>query len=744
VYCCNFKKTLLFLSLVLGVLGKMLANDFLFTPVNTSNGLSDNHIRYIMEMPDGRLVFTTQTHINLFDGVHFSHYARKPEHRYPLEAYSGFTHLYLQGDSLLWLKDHHQLSAFDLKKEQFVNDLEQYFVQQGLTEPVDDLFTDQQDRLWLVSGGQLLQEDLQFKLDLPPSPQHLQDLASDHEHLYLFFNTGEASCYQLNGGQRLYTRAAYPAAESSNFDNTSLIIPKGEGFYQLRNGSKGGFFHFDVPTRKWTRIMEKDYTLNTLMITGDNKAYITCVQGFWIIDLDSHEQQHLPALRTQRGKVLATEISTIYQDHQEALWLGTFSRGLLYHHPHRYHLLSLDKTDTSLSWKHPGPTTYFGEDRSGNIYLNDRGKNYQLNVDTSGKSQLLPISPTQVPKELQREYGSDAAFSASDGSLYFADKDGYSVYLSHPDLPTPALSHPPVFTAFYLQGEKILPNKSYHSRVVLPSHPPYVNHIELNHKQNFIILEFSALNYFDPKRTHYRYQLEGIDENWVYATHNQQSNGILQAHYTNLPPNEYRFKVAASVAPDRWDEKNTTSIQLVIHAPWWKTPWAYLIYTLLILLITYAALRLYVYQTKKRLERKNKEDLLLERIRSLIEATATEDNTKPDQNQPESPFIAQAVQLVEQNLHLPGYSVEQLSRDLCMDRTGLYRKLVTLLDQSPSLFIRNIRLQRAAQLLLQGQLSIAEVAEQTGFSSSSYLSKCFQERYGCRPSEYAKTKENAR
>ena len=73
-------------------------------------------------------------------------------------------------------------------------------------------------------------------------------------------------------------------------------------------------------------------------------------------------------------------------------------------------------------------------------------------------------------------------------------------------------------------------------------------------------------------------------------------------------------------------------------------------------------------------------------------------------------------------MHVIGYSVEQLSRDLCMERTGLYRKLVNLLDQSPSLFIRNIRLQRAAQLLTENELSIAEIAERTGFSSSSYLS----------------------
>ena len=53
------------------------------------------------------------------------------------------------------------------------------------------------------------------------------------------------------------------------------------------------------------------------------------------------------------------------------------------------------------------------------------------------------------------------------------------------------------------------------------------------------------------------------------------------------------------------------------------------------------------------------------------------------------------------------------------------------------------RLQRAAQLITEGKLSITEIAEHTGFSSSSYLSKCFQEMYGCRPSEYAeKAKES--
>ena len=59
------------------------------------------------------------------------------------------------------------------------------------------------------------------------------------------------------------------------------------------------------------------------------------------------------------------------------------------------------------------------------------------------------------------------------------------------------------------------------------------------------------------------------------------------------------------------------------------------------------------------------------------------------------------------------------------------------MDKSPSLFIRSIRLKRAANLILEGKMSISEIAEQVGFSSASYMGKCFIEEYHCKPSEYA-------
>ncbi len=99
-------------------------------------------------------------------------------------------------------------------------------------------------------------------------------------------------------------------------------------------------------------------------------------------------------------------------------------------------------------------------------------------------------------------------------------------------------------------------------------------------------------------------------------------------------------------------------------------------------------------------------------------------------------FIARAVAEVERHLSTPNYTVERLAADLCMERTGLYKKLKALLDQSPNLFIRRIRLEHAARLLRAGGHSVADVAGEVGFSSVAYFSRLFQEAFGVKPQDY--------
>jgi AraC-like DNA-binding protein/ligand-binding sensor domain-containing protein len=98
-------------------------------------------------------------------------------------------------------------------------------------------------------------------------------------------------------------------------------------------------------------------------------------------------------------------------------------------------------------------------------------------------------------------------------------------------------------------------------------------------------------------------------------------------------------------------------------------------------------------------------------------------------------LLQRALNCVQNNINNAGYTVELLSRDMGMDRTGLYRKLVHIIGKTPTIFIRSIRLKRATQLLEEGFI-VAEVADRVGFNTSSYLTKCFQEEFGMTPSQY--------
>lgn len=100
-----------------------------------------------------------------------------------------------------------------------------------------------------------------------------------------------------------------------------------------------------------------------------------------------------------------------------------------------------------------------------------------------------------------------------------------------------------------------------------------------------------------------------------------------------------------------------------------------------------------------------------------------------------SNLIEKAEKLVRQNLTTSGYTVERLAQDLCMDRTGLYRKMTSAINQSPVTFIRNIKVNHAVMLIKEGKLDLKEIAEQSGFSSVNYMSRCIQENLGKKISE---------
>lgn len=95
-------------------------------------------------------------------------------------------------------------------------------------------------------------------------------------------------------------------------------------------------------------------------------------------------------------------------------------------------------------------------------------------------------------------------------------------------------------------------------------------------------------------------------------------------------------------------------------------------------------------------------------------------------------------ELVETNLNNEQFGVEELSDAIGLSRSQLHRKLKKITGQSISQFIREFRLKKAHELLLQEDLTAAEVAYKVGFSSPTYFSKAFHDYFGYTPGEVKK------
>ena len=101
-------------------------------------------------------------------------------------------------------------------------------------------------------------------------------------------------------------------------------------------------------------------------------------------------------------------------------------------------------------------------------------------------------------------------------------------------------------------------------------------------------------------------------------------------------------------------------------------------------------------------------------------------------------FLQRLTEITEENLTNEHFSVDDLASAMGMSHTKLYRKLKCLSHQTISQFIREIRLQKAHEILLNEDVTASEVSYRTGFGSPAYFSKCFHEYYGYSPLEFRK------
>lgn len=103
-------------------------------------------------------------------------------------------------------------------------------------------------------------------------------------------------------------------------------------------------------------------------------------------------------------------------------------------------------------------------------------------------------------------------------------------------------------------------------------------------------------------------------------------------------------------------------------------------------------------------------------------------------------FIQALLKIIEKNLKNPALDQELLASEMALSVSTFYRRVKKITTLPPGLFIRSVKLKKAAELLEKSQLTVSEIIEELGYLDSKNFRTIFKKEFGVTPSEYRNNK----
>lgn len=102
-------------------------------------------------------------------------------------------------------------------------------------------------------------------------------------------------------------------------------------------------------------------------------------------------------------------------------------------------------------------------------------------------------------------------------------------------------------------------------------------------------------------------------------------------------------------------------------------------------------------------------------------------------------YVDRSIQFIDYNYSREDLNVEQIAANAGISRSHLYRLFLRHTAMTPNEYLTKYRINKAADLLRNGGLSVGEAAYSTGFSDQLYFSRVFKRLKGVPPSRFAQS-----
>ena len=376
-------------------------------------------------------------------------------------------------------------------------------------------------------------------------------------------------------------------------------------------------------------------------ITENNRGELligTFGSGVYILDKKGDIIDHFESSKQEMDILSIDElfndwINTIMCDKEGLIWIGHF-KGLSCYNPIEKTFLTFFKRNNIL----PGTVVQaLLEDKKGKIWIGTTSGLYCFNKETHKLMQFttqngLPnnvicgicedkeenlwistyngISKFKIKENrfvnyfatdgLQgNEFTKGAVYQDNQGKIYFGGINGVTSFFPH-EIIEQKKELNITLTNFYIYNRAIKKgSKSNRHEILSSSSVSETEKFTLNYTDNTFSFEFSTFEFSNPERISYWYKIENLDSEWLNTM-----NGANRITYNNLPPGKYKLKVRA------YENSNYSPIKtyyIKIIPPWYRSIWAYIIYSILFLLIIYGIINYIISRIHYRQELIEKE-----------------------------------------------------------------------------------------------------------------------------------------
>lgn len=532
---------------------------------------------------DGLFYLNTQTGVA-------KQYLRDFRKRYGLPSNSIWS-LYIDEYGVVWIGSYDKgLFKIDPYEEKFTNLYQSNPFNSSLSHNVVSAFAqDKQGNFWIGTDGGGLNyfnpETNEFKhfKNIPTDPSSLGDnaivsLSFDNDD-NLWIGTWEGGISILNNGENKFRRITSNTLSQKSLSGNDIHKVYKDSKNRMWIGAyRAGLDMYDPQTDSFYHYLDSkrnsengENKIRTILEDFKGRIWIG-TEGSGLLCITLNEDNSINRTQQFVSKIGDTTsissnlITHLFEDRNKILWVGTEGGGL---NKFDFNNSTFEKINKSHGL--PSDVIYgIEQDFDGNLWISTNQGLVQYELAKG----LIHVYD-ELDGLQSEEFYKASCFRSRDGQMLFGGINGFNIF--NPQNVKRNPNAPPVYiTGMFLSGEPLSPGDAN----PLKKNIIETDKIVFDYDQNDFSFTFSSLNYSQSEKNKFEYKLENYDDKW------QQAYERNDASYTNIPPGYYIFKVRGSNNDNVWNPKPRELI-IIINKPWYKTYWAYAIYTAVVFLILY-------------------------------------------------------------------------------------------------------------------------------------------------------------